>query len=339
MRQAFPTLLAALIVLVPVGQAEELADGIAAQVGSDVVLLSDVERLVAPVEAEMRQVGVPDAEIVKVRAEALERLIERRLIGQLARRAEIEASDAEIDQAIAAIGSENGLSPEQVRASVEAQGLPFDAYRGQLAEQIVHQKVLGSMVQSRVRVDEAELRRLYRTRFGEQRNEGEEVHLRHLVIAPRGKGQAALDAACQEAQRARARMGDVGTFQQIGAELAGAGLATGGDLGWVHAADLAGWMAPAVAELSAGQVSQPIETPFGCNLLELVARRQANPVTYEAARSQLRAQIFEERFAEEYMRFVEKLRERTYVERKGIFAEAARLGEPRSGGAPPPPTP
>ena len=82
----------------PAGAEEQLVDGIAAQVGNRIVLVSEVMRMAGQQEAAMRQAGAPEAEIARMRAAALEELIEARLIEELVRQAELYVSDDEIDQ-------------------------------------------------------------------------------------------------------------------------------------------------------------------------------------------------------------------------------------------------
>jgi hypothetical protein len=55
---------------------EILSDGIAAQVGNDIVLISEVMQHVGSLEARMRKADMPDIEIAKLRAAGLEKLIE-----------------------------------------------------------------------------------------------------------------------------------------------------------------------------------------------------------------------------------------------------------------------
>jgi parvulin-like peptidyl-prolyl isomerase len=66
--------------------------------------------------------------------------------------------------------------------------------------------------------------------------------------------------------------------------------------------------------------------PFGCNLLELVERREFTPVTFETARPQIEQFLFREKMDAEYASWIDKLREQVYIERKGIYAETTRLG-------------
>ena len=44
--------------------------------------------------------------------------------------------------------------------------------------------------------------------------------------------------------------------------------------------------------------------------------------------------LFQERMQREYLKFMDKLREQTYVERKGIFAQAQDAGGVFGGSAP-----
>jgi peptidyl-prolyl cis-trans isomerase SurA len=305
--------------------AVELVDGIAAQVGSDVVLVSEVNRLANPIETEMRSAGAPDEEIAKMRAEALERLIERRLIGQVARRAEIDASDAEVDEAIAAIAQENQLSAAALRRSVEEQGLSYEAYRLRIREEIVQQKVLGGMVRAHLRIEEGELERLYRERYSDQRTTGEEVRTRQLLVTFEDDSPEARQASCQTVREALQRIQAGVPFASVASELSRVNPDRGGDLGWLHTDEIARWMAVVLEPLQPGDVSGMVETSFGCSLLQLVERREVRPVTFEEVEPQLRARLLDLKFDEEYRRFMEKLRSQTYIDRKGLFAEAARL--------------
>ena len=160
---------------------ELLIDGIAAQVGNDIVLVSEVMQRVGPLEARLREADAPGIEIAKLRAAGLEKLIEARLVEQIVRRAELYASDDEIDQAIDSIARENGITREQLEQSVVAQGLTFERYRSQLKKEIESRKVIGAMVASKVHVEEDEVRALYDERFSDQPEGGEVVHLRQIL--------------------------------------------------------------------------------------------------------------------------------------------------------------
>ncbi len=302
-------------------QAPALVDAIAAQVGTEVILVSEVNRLTDPIVAEMQQLGAPPEEVARLRAEALESLIERKLVALVARRNEVTASEAEVDEAIRAIAQENGFSLETLRSSVEAQGLPWVAYRDRIAQEIVHQKIIGGMVRSRAHADPEAVERLYLERYGDQQSGGTEIYLRHLVVpAVEGK-QENLPAACREANLALRRIRGGEPFLEVAARVS----AVPPDLGWIHKESLAAWMIQVIDSLEPGQVSEVIELPFGCNVLQLVETREFVPLTFEQAKPALEQELAQIAMEEEYRQFIERVRAQTYIERRGLYAEAARI--------------
>jgi peptidyl-prolyl cis-trans isomerase SurA len=309
----------------PAAAEEPMLDGIAAQVGSEIVLVSEVRNLIGPMEGRMREAGAPEQELAALRADALERLIERALIRQVVRRAELEATDPEVDTAIATIARENGLTQEQLIATVEAEGLPYDIYRERIRAEIEQSKVINGMVASKVRIEEAELRAAYHEDFEDQPRGGQEVRLRHLLIPFAGDGADARRAACATAERARVRLVAGEPFDVVATQLSERAPGTG-DLGWIHEDRLAAWMKGKLGEAVAGDVTQVIEADFGCNVLQIVDRRPYQEKGYEEVRAQLHDRLFGERMQREYLKFMDKLREQTYIERKGVFAEAPPVG-------------
>ncbi len=303
--------------------AEELVDGIAAQVGSEIVLVSEVLAMVAPAEARMREAGLSDVEIAKLRADGLESMIEWRLIEKVVRQTELYASDTEIDEAIATIARENGLSAAQLRRSVEGQGMPFEEYRAQIKREIERRKVVGAMVTSKVRIEEADIQKLYEERFSDQPEGGEQYHIRQLLV-PIGDGSGrTLEEVCTQVQGALARIEAGEAFEKIASEMSAVEPMKGGDIGWLHSGSLAPWMSTAVGGMSAGSVSDVIELPFGCCLLKVVERRKFEAMTFETVRPSLEQEVFEQKLQEDLRAWLEKLRERTYIERRGYFADAA----------------
>jgi peptidyl-prolyl cis-trans isomerase SurA len=276
----------------------------------------------------MRKANVPAGEIRAMRAEALDRLIEQRLIEDVVRRAQLQATDAEVTAAIESIARENGLTLEQMSQSIASHGLTLQEYRGKIKTEIERNKVLGSMVRSRVSIEDNEIRALYTQKYGDQHESGAEVHLRHLLVAVTAERMRDQQAACAIADEVRGRIlaGEL-SFEQAAARLSDTNSQRGGDLGWVHTDELASWMEPAINGLEPGEVSDVIGMSFGCNLLMVVERREFRPMTFEQARPELEQQIFGRKMEAEYVLWIEKLRDQVYIERKGVYAEATRLGD------------
>ena len=300
----------------------EVVEGIAAQVGTEVVLVSEVDRAAAPVEAKVRAKGGTDADVKLLRSDVLDKLIERKLILLMAKKAEVEASDFEIDDAINNVAKSNQMDIEGLKKSVAAEALSWDEYRKRIGEEIVQQKVLNGMVRPHAKVEEAQIRKLYDQRYGAMpASGGEELHLVHMAVgAPDGK-PASVKAACDKVRRGVARVRAGEDFRAVADEISQASP----DLGWLPKNTLAPWMQSAVAKLEPGQMSDVIELPVGCAAIELVERRTMQALSYDEAKGQLRELLVDQAFQEEYARFIAKLRKQTYVDRRGEFADDANV--------------
>jgi hypothetical protein len=58
-----------------------------------------------------------------------------------------------------------------------------------------------------------------------------------------------------------------------------------------------------------------------------VEKRPYEEITFDSTRANLAEYLYQQRLGAEYAKFIEELRQQTYIERKGIFADAARLGD------------
>jgi len=318
--RAAATALVALAAASTAPAAETLVEGIAAQVGNDIVLVSEVMEIAKPVEDRMREAGAPPEEIQKVRNEALERLIEGKLLSSVVERLELAAEREEVDSAVAAIAEDNGLSTEELYKSIQSHGLTVDEYRKKIAGEIERSKVVNSMVRSRVEVSQEELQKLYDERFSKQPSGGEEVYLRHIVVRTGGPSEISNEVACARISEARAEIvSGASEFQVVARQVTEMNPEREGDLGWIHDSELASWMEDAITNLQPGGLTPPIEMSFGCNLLQLVDRRPFKPVSFEEAQPQLRNLLFQQKTEIEYVKWIDVLRKQTHIERKGSF--------------------
>lgn len=326
----------AFLAAVPAAAVEsEEIDGVAAQVGNEIVLVSEVTQYTEPVERQIREAGAGDEDVLRMKSEVLERLIERKLIDQVVRKAELEATDAEVDQTIEAIAKENGLSVEKLQQTVEASGMPIAVYREKIRGEIQHAKVMNGMVRARVSVDESEVKRLYEKRFSNAPEGGAEYHLRHILLPFISAKPEQKAVVCKKAEQALARVKSGESFERVAAEFSAVNPERGGDVGWVHERMLVEWMAPVVRGLAQGQTSPVIESAFGCNVLQVVEKREFRKKSYEEAKGQLFEELYRERMDVEYGRWMDKLRSQAYIERKGMFAKAGASRPPVGSGPAP----
>ena len=87
----------------------------------------------------------------------------------------------------------------------------------------------------------------------------------------------------------------------------------GGDLGWINPGDTVPEFEKTMKQLNLNQISDPIKTPFGWHLIQVLERRSQD-MSKESARIQARQQIKMRKSEEAYQDWLQELRDRSFVE-------------------------
>jgi peptidyl-prolyl cis-trans isomerase SurA len=141
----------------------------------------------------------------------------------------------------------------------------------------------------------------------------QQTHVRHILI----KVTPTVTAA-----EARRRLADLkerldnkaATFEDLAKQYSNdLSASKGGDLGWVYPGDTVPEFERAMDALKPGQISDPIESPFGYHLIE-VTERKTNDVSKERQRLTARMAIRERKTEEATNDWLRQLRDRTYVD-------------------------
>jgi len=89
--------------------------------------------------------------------------------------------------------------------------------------------------------------------------------------------------------------------------------AQGGDLGWIYPGDTVPEFERAMDSLKPGEVSQPVKSPFGWHLIQVIERRTGG-IPPERQRLVARQALRERKSDEAYQDWLRQLRDKTYVE-------------------------
>jgi len=87
----------------------------------------------------------------------------------------------------------------------------------------------------------------------------------------------------------------------------------GGDLGWLYPGDTVPAFEEAMNALKVGEISEPVQSPFGFHLIQVLERRTEES-SVERKRMEARGAIRERKSEEASQEWLRQLRDRTYVE-------------------------
>ncbi|MGV3654417.1 MAG: peptidylprolyl isomerase [Noviherbaspirillum sp.] len=141
----------------------------------------------------------------------------------------------------------------------------------------------------------------------------EQTHARHILIKV-NQVVSSSDARRRLVELKERLDHKAATFEEL-AKLYSNDLSAsrGGDLGWVYPGDTVPEFERAMNKLQPGEISEPVESPFGFHLIQVVERK-TDDVSEERQRQHARQVIRERKQAEATEDWLRQLRDRAYVE-------------------------
>jgi peptidyl-prolyl cis-trans isomerase SurA len=140
----------------------------------------------------------------------------------------------------------------------------------------------------------------------------QQTHARHILI--KVNELVSEQDAKNRALQLKERLDNGAKFEELARLHSEDGSASkGGDLGWISPGDTVPEFEKAMNALKPGQISDPVRSPFGWHLIEVLERRSQD-VSKERTRMQARQEIRMRKAEEAYQEWLRQLRDRAYVE-------------------------
>ncbi|MBS0307946.1 MAG: peptidylprolyl isomerase [Proteobacteria bacterium] len=141
----------------------------------------------------------------------------------------------------------------------------------------------------------------------------QQTHARHILIRV-NQIVSAADAQRKLLDLKQRIENKAATFEELAKSYSNDSTAAkGGDLGWIYPGDTVPEFERAMNALKIGEISEPIESPFGYHLIQ-VLERKTEDVSQERQRQAARMAIRERKLDEATQDWMRQLRDRAYVE-------------------------
>jgi len=250
-----------------------LADGIVATVNDQIITGFDLRQRMLTVIA-MSQVQPTDENIPAIQQQALQALIEERLQAQeIAKYETLIVTDEEVDQEIAAMAQDAGVTPDQYMSFLTQGGIRHEQMRQQLRTEIGWRQLVGGRFNTRSQVSRVQVEQAMR-QLTEAASKPQYLIGEIYIEAARAGGmQQAIDGANQLI----AQLQQGAPFQAVARQFSSAPSAAArvpGDAGWVVQGTVAPALQQAYDALQVGQLSRPIPVEGGVYIVYMRDKRQ-----------------------------------------------------------------
>jgi len=248
----------------------KLADGVVATVNDQIITGFDLRQRMLAVIA-LSQVQPTEENIPAIQQQALSALIEERLQNaEIAKYEDLKISDAEVDEEIAGMAQEAGVTPQAYIAFLEQGGIRPANLREQLRTEIGWRALVGGRFNSRSKVSRAQVEQSMRQLSEAAAKPQYLIGEIYLEAARVGGQQAAVNGAQQLVDQ----MVQGAPFQAVARQFSAAPSAVrGGDAGWVVQGSVQPALQTALDQLQVGQLSRPIPVEGGVYIVYMRDKR------------------------------------------------------------------
>jgi peptidyl-prolyl cis-trans isomerase SurA len=248
---------------------------IAAVVNDDVITVTDLQ---LRLRLALMSSGLPASQENQQRMlpQVLRLLIDEKLQGQEASRTGVAVPAQDVDKALASIAGQNHLSTQQLFTMLKSTGVPQAALEDQVRAQLAWRQLVQRRFVSQVEVSDTQIDEVVERL---RANQGKPQYLvASIFLAVDQDSNDAQVRALADRLVSEVRKG--APFPAVARQFSqAAGAQNGGDMGWVLAGQLEPALDQVLGGMTQGQVSDPIRTLGGYNILLVRDKRVVNAQT------------------------------------------------------------
>ena len=271
--------------------------------------------------------------------------IDEMLLLQMGKEKGYKLSDDQFKSWLQKMREEQNMQDDaKFQAALRQEGLTMDDLRKNVERQFIINQVQRDEIASKLTITEEEARQYYaanRTEFAEPASVTlREIFIEFQSVMQQGKpavSVAAEEAAMERAKAARGRVTAGEDFAKVATEVSDASSkANGGLIGPLTVSQLSTGMQDLLQKMKPGDVTEPLRTPRGLQILKLETLKQSEIPAFEAVRDLAAERVHTARQETEFRKFMARIRSQAIIEwkndelRKAYEAYLAKPATPTS---------
>ena len=252
---------------------------------------------------------VTPEELTWLKNRALEQIIHNALLRREVKRNEIEISQEELGEAL--LQAESGYAEGSFQKQLSFEGLTRKEWDNAIENNLLINKLISHLVNSKVTVSDPEMRRYFET--NESRfHKKEQVKALHIMV----ETEEEIRTIQKELQSKQKDFSALAKEFSLGPEGK-----LGGDLGYFEAGQMPEEF-DNVFKLKINGVSDIIRTPYGFHLFKVVDKVKERKMSFDESKKQVENILLEERQGSAFQKWLNQLKAKSEIEIKyDLFAK------------------
>jgi len=308
---------------------KRVVEEVIARVNNEIITLSDLERargsLRREVTEDCRDCAQAQLEAMYAEREknVLRDLIDQSLLVQRGKDMGISV-EPDVIKRLDQIRQQNNFpSMEELEKAVNASGMAFEDFKGNIRNGLLTQDVIRREVGSRIIIGSDEVQKYYEAHKNEF-HRSEQVYMREIFVSTEGKGEGEIPALEQKARNLLERVKKGEEFSELARRYSdGSTAQQGGELGVFERGQLAKELEDVVFRMERGDLTEVIRTKTGFLILKVEQRFEAGLQPVEKVEPEIMNRLYFQKMQPGLRAYLTRLREDSYVLVKPGYVDAA----------------
>ncbi|MBF0204930.1 MAG: SurA N-terminal domain-containing protein [Desulfamplus sp.] len=334
--------------LMPAPARAELIDRIVAVVNNDVITLVELQIALSPYVDKLESSDYTPQKkkeiLSQLTGDMLNRMIERKLTDQEAKRIRISVSDKEVDSAIENLKQSQLMSQEELEKALKDDGLSFADYKEKIREEILRPKLINYSIKSKVVITESDIKAYYESHSEEFAGK-KKYYLRNILLTASDSASASASASGsgsgsdsasksnsntntntdtdtdttgneqkKRAEQIKARLDAGEDFKALAKEYSQASNASeGGDLGFFEWETLSDTIKKAIEPLDAGKHTNVISTDQGYQIFYVQEIQNQNVIPMNEVSKAISKKLYDSIVEKKFREWLDSLKEKSHI--------------------------
>lgn len=285
---------------------------VVAVVNGDVITMTDVRH---GMPTQEKPQDAPRTEWLRYRLglfkKILETLVDRKLLYQEAKLANIEILSESLEQEIDRRQSNSFASRKELHDYLKNMGVSVRVFKQQIKEDLMAQEIIRRRIELDRTVSPAELLKHYNDNISEF-TQGEKRRLRLIMIPEKVEGNSGAAFADELVSMLQKKPAEFANLAKLHSK--GPASEEGGDIGWVERdRGFRKELREVGFSLKTGAISDAIPLEGGYFIIKAEEISPGLVMSFDDAQPRIRASIQSERYKKDRQKLIDYLRERAYV--------------------------
>lgn len=256
-------------------------DNVEAVVNQEVILNSDIKRAQKDIQSRYQKTDKTLPDDLTLKRQILDKLITDRLQLQIAQQMGLSIADAQVEQTIQQVISEQNLTVTQYQAQLKQQGQSYNAFKDNIRDELTINEVRQVQVRRRINISEQEVEQMVE-RIEEQGEKTTKFRFNHILLkASNADSQAQQQLVEQKAKTLIEEINQGADITNLAMQHSqGPKAMEGGDWGWRSIDEIPTLFASVFDDMKSkkGDIIGPFRTNLGLHIIKIADKKGAESI-------------------------------------------------------------